>query len=127
MQYSIRQSGESVVNCIAELQALSQYFNFRDTLERMLRDRIVFHISNTQTQKCLRAEKNLMFAKAKEIVFALESAVQDTRVIQTSSSDTVHKVADSNKPNSYKCYQCGKTNHSMLTHVKHMYQNRPLG
>ena len=107
----IRQSGESVANYIAELRALSQYCNFGDTLELMLRDRIVCGINDMQTQKRLLAEKNLTFTKAREIALALESAVQGTRDIQTPSGTTVHKVADGNKPNSYKCYRCGKTNH----------------
>ena len=77
----------------------------------MLRDRIICGINDMQTQKRLLAEKNLTFAKAREIALALESAVQGTRDIQTPSGTTVHKVADGNKLNSYKCYRCGKTNH----------------
>ena len=107
----MRQCGESVANYIAELRALSQYCNFGDMLELMLRDRIVCGINDMQTQKRLLAEKNLTFAKAREIALALESAVQGTRDIQTPSGTTVHKVADGNKLNSYKCYRCGKTNH----------------
>ena len=62
----------------------------------MFRDRIVCSINNTQTQKRLLGEKNLTFAKAREIVLALalESAVQGTRNIQTPSNTTVHKVAE---------------------------------
>lgn len=60
-----------------------------------------------QTQKRLLAKKNLTFTKTWEIALALESAVQGTRDIQTPSSNTVHKVADGNKPKSYKCYLCG--------------------
>ena len=64
-----------MANYSAELRALSQYCNFADTLKLMLRYRIVCGINNMQTQKHLLAEKNLTFAKAKEIAFALESAV----------------------------------------------------
>ena len=59
-----RKPGESVANYIAELRALSHCCNFGDTLELMLRDRIVCGINDTQTQKCLLAEKNLTYAKA---------------------------------------------------------------
>ena len=99
----VRKSSESVANYIAELRALSQYCNFGKTLESMLRDRIVCDINDTKTQKRLLAEKNLTYAKAKEIALALKSAVQGTKDIQTPSSDTVHKVIDK-KLNSYKCY-----------------------
>ena len=60
-----RKPGESVANYIAELQALSHYCNFGDTLELMLRDRIVYEINDTQTQKHLLAEKNLTYVKSK--------------------------------------------------------------
>ena len=89
-----RKPGKSVANYIAELRALSHYCNFGDTLELMLRDRIVCGINDTQTQKRLLAEKNLTYAKAKEIALALESAVQDTLDIQTPSSNTVHKMTE---------------------------------
>ena len=78
----------------------------------MLRD----NINDTQTQKCLLAEKNLTYAKAKEIALALESALQGTIDIQTPSSDTVHKMAE-NRQHSVKCYRCGKTNHSVNTRI----------
>ena len=46
----------------------------------MLRDRILCGINDTQTQKRLDllAEKNLTYAKAKEIALALESTVHGT-------------------------------------------------
>ena len=114
-----RKPGKSVANYIAELQAPSHYCNFGDTLKLMLRDRIVCGINDTQTQKHLLAEKNLTYAKAKEIALALESAVQGTIDIQTPSSDTVHKITE-NRQHSVKCYQCGKTNtrfHSVDTRI----------
>ena len=99
----------------------------------MLRDRIVCGTNYMQTQKRLLAEKNLIFAKDREIVLAFESAVQGTRDIQTPFSNTVHKVADGNKLNSYKCYRCGKSKPqgtSMLTQeycMQQVQQNRRLG
>ena len=44
-----RKPDESVANYISELRALSHYCNFGDTLELMLRDRIVCGIDDTQT------------------------------------------------------------------------------
>ena len=83
----------------------------------MLRDRIVCGINDTQIQKCLLAEKNPTYAKAKEIALALESAVQGTMDIQTPSSDTVYKVTEK-RQNSIKYYRCGKTNHK-APHCQH--------
>ena len=58
----------------------------------MLRDRIVCGINDVQTQKRLLVEKDLTFAKAKEIALGLESAVQGARDIQLPSSGTVNTV-----------------------------------
>lgn len=52
------------------------YCNSGDTLELILRDRIVCGINDTQTQKCLLSEKNITYTKAEEIALALKSAVQ---------------------------------------------------
>ena len=60
----VRKPGESVANYVAELQALSQNCNFRDTLKLMLSDKIVSGINGVQTQKRLLVEKYLSFAKA---------------------------------------------------------------
>ena len=107
----VRKPGESVANYIAELQALSQNCNFKDTLELMLRDRIVFGINDVQTQKQLLVEKDLSFAKAKEIALGLESAVQSARDIQIPSSGTV-QVVEKKTTSHTKCFRCGRTNHA---------------
>ena len=108
----VRKPGESVANYIAELQALSQYCNFGGTLELMLRDRIVCGINDVQTQKRLLVEKDLTFAKAKEIALGLESAVQGARDIQLPSSGTVNNVVEKKTTGYTKCFRCGRTNHS---------------
>ena len=108
----VRKPGESVANYIAELQALSQNCNFGDTLELMLRDRIMCGINDVQTQKRLLVEKDLSFAKAKEIALGLESAVQGARDIQIPSSGTVHNVVEKKTTNYTKCFRCGRTNHA---------------
>ena len=69
-QVTPNNAGESVANYSAELRALSQYCNFTDTPKLMFRHGIVCGVNNMQTQKHLLAEKNLTFAKAKEIAFA---------------------------------------------------------
>ena len=90
----VRKPGESVANYIAELQALFQYCNFGGTLELMFKDRIVCGINDVQTQKRLLVEKDLTFAKAKEIALGLQSAVQGARDIQLPSSGTVNNVVE---------------------------------
>ena len=58
-----RKLGEPVANYIVELWAPSHYCNFGDSIELMLRDRIVCGINDTQTQNRPLAEKNLTYAK----------------------------------------------------------------
>ena len=108
----VRKPGESVATYVAELQALSQYCNFGDTLELMLRDRIVCGINDVQTQKRLLVEKDLSFAKAKEIALGLASAVQGVRDTQIPSSGTVHQVVEKKTTSYTKCFRCGRTNHA---------------
>ena len=78
----------------------------------MLRDRIVCGINDVQTQKRLLVEKDLTFAKAKEISLGLESAVQGARDIQLPSSGTVNNVVEKKTTSCTKCFRCGRTNHS---------------
>ena len=82
----MRKPGELVANYIAELQALSQYFNFGDTLKPMLRDRIVYGIYQVQTQKGLLVEKELTFAKAKEIVLGQCKVLKTFNFLQVAQS-----------------------------------------
>lgn len=63
-----RKPGESVSTFLAELHAIAAYCNFGDTLEVMLRDRIVCGINDSAIQKRLLAETKLTFKQAIEIV-----------------------------------------------------------
>ena len=54
-----RRPGESVGVFVAELRSLAEFCNFRDTLEVMLRDRIVCGINEDAIQKRLLAERAL--------------------------------------------------------------------
>ena len=110
----VRKPGESIATYIAELCTLSQYCNFGETLELMLHDRILCGINDAQTQKCLLAEKNLTYAKAREIALALETALQGSKDIQSSMpQDPVHKVSQQQAASgsSVQCFRCGGTNH----------------
>ena len=85
---------------------------FGDTFKPVLRNRIVYGINHVQTQKRLLVEKDLTFAKAKEIALGLESAVQGARDIQLPSSGTVNNVVEKKTTNYTKYFCCGRTNHS---------------
>ena len=62
-----RRTGESVSTYVAELRALAEFCNFGDTLNLMIRDRLVCGINDENTQQLLLAEKGLTYAKGLEI------------------------------------------------------------
>ena len=70
----MRKEGESVALFVAGLRNLSEHCNFGESLEDMLRDRLVCGINNNQIQKRFLAETVLNFQKAVEFALAMESA-----------------------------------------------------
>ena len=99
---------------VSELRAIAQYCNFGETLELMLRDRLVCGINDQQTQKKLLAEKVLSFDKAMEIAVAIESATQGTRDISSGMPNDapLHHVSDRPPPViNMRCFRCGRSNH----------------
>ena len=65
-----RKESENVLTYVAELRKLSKHCNFRDTLDDMLRDRLVCGINDQWVQRCLLAEPTLTFTKAMELAQA---------------------------------------------------------
>ena len=101
----VRQAGESVSTFVAHLRALSEHCEFGDTLEDMLRDRLVCGIADSRMQRAMLAELKLKFARAFELAQTMESADRDTRKLQSNTS--VHLLTDKStttKP----CYRCGE-------------------
>ena len=87
----VRKQSETVAAYIAELRALSEYCN---TLESMLRERLVCGVNNPQIQKQLLAEDRLNFKKALEISLALEAATKDTKQLQTATCTAASSKTD---------------------------------
>ena len=67
---------------VSRLRALTPFCDFGNTLDNMLRDRLVCGINHEQLQRRLLAEPNLRFAKAMDIAQPFESAMQDARHFQ---------------------------------------------
>ena len=61
---------------VSELHSL-EFCNFGETLEAMLRDRIVCGINNDSIQCCLLAEPGLTFKKALKIAQGLEAVARN--------------------------------------------------
>ena len=74
-----RKPGESVTAFVSELRSIAKSCNFGDTLETMLRDRIVCGINDSIIQRLLLAEKGLSFKTALELAQGMESAAKNVR------------------------------------------------
>ena len=110
-----RKPGESIASYVAELRNISEHCDFQNTLEEMLRDRLVCGINDEQIQRRLLAESTLDFKKAMKIATAMESAVKNAKDLthQTASgSDTINRVdeqrqRDQQATRTVDCGRCG--------------------
>ena len=118
-----RKPGESVATFVAELRSLAEFCNFGDTLDVMIRDRLVCGINDTGMQKRLLAEPGLTYVKAVEIAQATETAAQSLRELRTkpdtgtsprSSPQEVHRMSPTEQRTSITCYRCGREGHTIV-------------
>ena len=99
---------------VSELRAIAQWCNFGESLENMLRDRLVVGIDNEAIQCRLLSESTLTFKKALELAQSLEAAAKNTKEIQNGANaraenlrtESVGKVVRTNA-----CHRCGKVGH----------------
>ena len=132
-----RQEGESIAKYISELRALSEFCNYGNSLNDMLRDRLVCGVADQAIQRKLLAESNLTLEKATNIALAMETAVQNAEALRsplskgsesvpTKSSASLHKVHHTSNGSKSKgkiskslgsasegisCYRCGQKSH----------------
>ena len=128
----MRKPGESVATFVAELRSLTEYCNFGDTLEVMIRDHLVCGINDAAIQKRLLGESTLTYEKAVEIALNTVTAAQSTRELRVKPEDgvssqpspsVVHKTTAataaptaSSGQSSTKlltCYRCGNRGHTI--------------
>ena len=89
-----RNSGENVSTYVAELRKLSEHCNFGETLNDMLRDRLVCGINDQRLQRRLLSEPELTFAKALELAQAAEAAERNAKELERATPSTgVHAVS----------------------------------
>lgn len=125
-----QKAGEMVSAYVAELRRLAQYCNYGDTLEKMLRDRIVVGINDESTQKKLLQVKDLTYAKTLSIAQGFETAERNMKEMHhapvTDSGagirvkpEPVHKMSGKKGSGGgtgesgarVTCYRCGKPGH----------------
>ena len=92
---------------VAILIELTQYCQFDDTLNDMLKDRLVCGINNEQLQRRLLSESQLTFKKALQISQTFETEVRDTKDWQEGPRPM---APFQRMPGQYECYHCGGQN-----------------
>ena len=121
----IRSASESVAHYVAALRELAQHCEYKDSLQDMLRDRLVCGVNHEGITNRLLSEKKLNFDKALELAQSIESAERDTRQLKATQEPSTPQVHHSNvrrpptrprreqsKPatqrSSPACFRCGE-------------------
>ena len=114
-----RESTELVATYIAELQTLTEHYDYGESLDSMLRDMLfmlVCGINYERIQRCLLSEgATLTVEKGIDIAQAMKSSRQSA-VIQTyqqkSRDSVINKVTSKPREStSRECYCCGSCAH----------------
>ena len=58
---------------------LSEHYDFQNTLEEMLRDRLVCGVNDEQIQRMLLAESSFEFKKAMKLAISMETPLKNAR------------------------------------------------
>ena len=109
--------GESIATFVSELRRLSEHCNYGQTLDEMLRDRVVCGIADGRLQRRLLAEPELTLKKAVELAQAQETADQGAQHLQQKQpqSGQMNNLTKSLQPalqhGQTTCYRCRGTNH----------------
>ncbi|KAL3209698.1 hypothetical protein MRX96_037858 [Rhipicephalus microplus] len=88
--------GETVADYVTALRKLAENCGYNDKqlpLDIMLRDRLVFGISDSIVKQHLLAEKNLAFAMAYDLAITAESAANHKRAIGSQRQESPHVTA----------------------------------
>ena len=86
----MRKAGESVATFVSELRCLSEFCNFGETLEDMIRDRLVCGINDDAIQKRMLAEPTLSYKKAVELALSMETAAQSMKELRLKTGADVN-------------------------------------
>ena len=77
---------------MAKLCKLTEFCDFGESLNNMLRNKFVSGLHNMKTLHQLLSEKGLTFAKAQKIAQAIELADKDVKSLQSGPQTSIHKL-----------------------------------
>ena len=78
---------------VSELRSLAEFCNFGQTLEVMLRDRIVCGINDDAIQRRLLTEPGLTYKKSLEIAQNLEATSQNMRELHPTTTSSKREAS----------------------------------
>ena len=104
----IRILKENITQYVICLWELIQYYDFGDTLNDMLGERLVSGVNNEQLQRRLLSEPQSTFKKALEISQTFETAARDARDLQKLPRSVVPIHAITQKTSHLECYHFGE-------------------
>ena len=114
----LRKPGESVAVFVSELRSLSEYCKFGESLEIMIRDRLVCGICDDAIQKRLLSETDLTYTKAVSLALGIEAATHNVQELKSrrdfdasaSRSQEVHQYTAASGAK-IVCHRCGTPGH----------------
>ena len=83
----VRATEESIAMYVAALRQIAEYCDYKDSLQDMLRDRLVCGVNHQSIQRRLLTEKDLTYEKALELAKSLEAA--ENRSLDIVGTNTV--------------------------------------
>ena len=78
----VRSPEDSITHYVAALRTLAEHCKFGDTLEELLRDRLIFGINNDHIRQRLLAEPDPTYNKVLELATSLQAAAKGSKTIQ---------------------------------------------
>ena len=104
--HELEKDGETVAQFVAELRRLSEHCAFQETLDDMLRDRLVCGIKDSRVQRRLLSETDLTFKKAFKLSQASEVSEKNARDLHKPTG-AVHAIRTQQPPKKNSpCYRC---------------------
>ena len=92
-----RKDSESIATFVAELKRLSEHCGFGDTLQDMLRDRLVCGINDGRIRRRLLSESDLTYKRAFDLPQAIDSAERNAHDLQMQREEGIHAMREGPK------------------------------
>ena len=99
---------------VAELRKLTEYCEYGESLNDMLRDRLVCGINHERTQqRLLSGDSTLTLEKALDIALSLESAISQGGYMNNKSETQILKVSNKEVKKCYRVTEITQPSHAL--------------